>query len=145
MKRLAESLELSKYSFSLIASFPQLCCLLSVGPDTPPEEIEAHENRRQLMELDVLHALRVLKAFQRTRQHLLDRMCVKALGQFEAFDEQTLLKLSDNEIQYLREACAAEHSRRDEGNARNVEDRNGKPSAVGPPGLFRLVKAKGGK
>ncbi|CDJ63767.1 hypothetical protein, conserved [Eimeria necatrix] len=104
--------------------------LNSVGPDTPPEEIEAHENRRQLMELDVLHALRVLKAFQRTRQHLLDRMCVKALGQFEAFDEQTLLKLSDNEIQYLREACAAEHSRRDEGNARNVEDRNGKPSAI---------------
>lgn len=56
-------------------------------------------------------------------------MCVRALGQFEAFDEQTLLKLSDNERQYLKDACAAEHGRRDEFNARNVGDKNGKPSA----------------
>ncbi|XP_022590337.2 uncharacterized protein LOC34619444 [Cyclospora cayetanensis] len=100
-----------------------------LGPDTPRDEIEAHENRRQLLELDVLHALRVLKAFQQTRQHLLDKMCVRALGQFEAFNEQTLSKLSDNEKQYLKDACTAEHSRRDEFNARNVEDKNGKPSA----------------
>lgn len=103
--------------------------LSSVGEDTSPEEIEAQENRRQLLELDVLHAFRVLKAFQQTRQHLLDRMCVRALGQFEAFDEQTLLKLSDNERQYLKDACAAEHGRRDEFNSRNVGDKNGKPSA----------------
>lgn len=105
-------------------------CWLSAGAETSREEIEAHENRRQLLELDVLHALRVLKAFQQTRQHLLDRMCVRALGQFEAFDEQTLFKLSDNERQYLKDACAAEHGRRDEFNARNVGDKNGKPSAV---------------
>lgn len=102
----------------------------SISGETLKEEIEAYENKRQLLELDVLHALRVLKAFQQTRQQLLDRMCVGALGQFEAFDEQTLLKLSDHEKQYLKDACAAEHSRRDEFNARNVGDKNGKPSAV---------------
>ncbi|KAL8449212.1 hypothetical protein Emag_003732 [Eimeria magna] len=100
-----------------------------VGAETPREAIEAHENRRQLLELDVLHALRVLKAFQQTRHSLLDRMSVRALGQFEAFDEQTLLKLSDSEKEYLKEACAAEHARRDEFNTRNVGDKNGKPSA----------------
>lgn len=103
--------------------------LSNISGETLKEDIEAYENKRQLLELDVLHALRVLKAFQQTRQQLLDRMCVGALGQFEAFDEQTLLKLSDHEKQYLKDACAAEHSRRDELNARNVGDKNGKPSA----------------
>lgn len=110
--------------------FKLVLCAISAGADASPEEVEAQENRRQLLELDVLHALRVLKAFQQTRYQLLDRMCVRALGQFDAFDEQTLLKLSDNERQYLRDACAAEHGRRDEFNTRNVGDKNGKPSAV---------------
>ncbi|CDJ34447.1 uncharacterized protein EMH_0062790 [Eimeria mitis] len=104
--------------------------LNNLSSETSAEEIEAVENRRFVLELDVLHALRVLKVFQQTRQHLLDKMSVKVLGQFDAFDEQTLLKLSDHEKQYLRDACAAEHSRRDELNARNVEDKNGKPSAI---------------
>ncbi|KAL8435718.1 hypothetical protein Efla_004657 [Eimeria flavescens] len=103
--------------------------LSNVGADTPREEIEAQENRKQLLQLDILHAFRALKAFQRTRQQLLERMTVRALGQFEAFDEQTLLKLSDHEKEYLKETCAAEHGRLDELNARNVGDKNGKPSA----------------
>ena len=102
----------------------------SVGADTRAEEVEAHENRLYLLQVDILQALRVLKAFQRIRQQLLDKMCLKSLGQFDAFDEDILLKLSDNEIQYLKDACNAEHSRREELNIRNVEDKSGRPAEV---------------
>lgn len=57
-------------------------------------------------------------------------MALKACGQFEAFDEDLIEKLSDREKFSLKKFCEAEHRRRERLAWRIAAERNGKFSTV---------------